>query len=688
MAEKLEDEITCSLCLLVYQEPRKLPCDHVYCTGCIQELAKFKKDNSIECPECRKIFQIPKSQVSELPVAFHINRLKDVYNDVTKSLRHASIKSHNTEAPTNNCTEHKGQTIAMFCETCSELICRDCVLNSKKHEGHQTGFIEQIAEKVRGELDNLVLPLKEMERKATVALEKVRGAQEDIKSQGELLQHSIDIAFTEIMTKLQEEKEILERETSEKIQEKMANINRQAKDLQQSRSQLKSALASIETAKKETPESELITTQSDIKSSIKTAQSDFKTLGLVPCELVDIGIETSTAEAHANIWRENSYTYKLSDPQNCTVIGAPLSYLETNTRGVLEVSILDSKGRPCIGKQSISVDLHQVRDKTPGLMKITDLGAGQYRLTLQMASRGRYKLSIEVNGRHIAQSPYELFVTRPPTQLGTPVKKIGNLKSPSGLTFSNNKLIISNHDHDQLTIIDMQGDRELVKLPAMLPTGATYDRNGHLYVCTAQDSKLHKLNKSGERLKSTITGQFKFPNGVVLMDDNKLCVCDSQQDRIRIFDTDLNYQDSITTTSVKAGVQCTPTDIDADNDGNLYVVEHGNQRVVVLDQKGEQVQIIGARRASGSLLHGMSFSSLTTPSNSQGRLSKPAGVKVFGEHVFVADWESNCVFVFTRDEGDLVTSFGGDVLTHPEGLTIDEDGFIYVAHNRREVVKF
>ncbi len=686
MAEKLEDEITCSLCLAIYQEPRKLPCDHVYCTGCIQSLAQLKKDNSIECPQCRKLFQVPNSQVSEFPVAFHMNRLKDVYNDVAKTLRHASITSQNKEASANNCSEHRGQPIAMFCETCSELICRDCVLNSKKHEGHQTGFIEQIAERVRGELDNFLVPLKEMECKASLALEKLRQTREGIKSQGEIIQQSIDIAFTEIMAKLQEEKAALEKEAADKNQEKTTNINQQAKEIQQSRSQLQTALASIETAVKVIPESELVSTQSNIKSTIKTAQSDFKFLDLIPCELVDIGIETSTPEAHANIWRENSYTYKLSDPKKCTVLGAPLSYLETNAPGLLEVSILDSKGRPCIGKQSISVDLHQVRDKAPGIMKITNLGVGQYRLTLQMANRGRYKLSIEVNGQHIARSPYEIFVTKPPIHLGMPVKKIGNLKSPSGLTYNEDKLIISNHDHDQLTIIDSQGDRELVKLPAMQPTGAIYGRDGHLYVCTAQDSKLHKLNKAGQRLKSTITGQFNFPNGIVLTEDNKLCVCDSQQDRIRIFDTDLNYQDSITTISVKAGVQCTPTDIDTDKDGNLYVVEHGNQRVVVLNRRGEQVQTIGARR-TGSLLHGMSFSSLSTPS-SPGRLSKPAGVKVFGDHVYVTDWESGCVFVFTRDEGDLVTSFGGGVLTHPEGLTIDDDGFIYVAHNRKEVVKF
>ncbi len=679
--DKLEGEITCSLCLFVFQEPRKLPCDHVYCTACLVRLASFRKNSTIECPQCRKTFQVQKGQVTDFQVAFHINRLKDVYNELSITFRHASISS-DAEALPNACKEHKTQPIAMYCETCSELICRDCVLDGTKHKDHQTGFIGQIAERFRGELNELAEPLKEMEQKTTVALEKVKETEAAIKSQGELLQESIDIAFAEIISKLKQEKSTLEREASETIQEKLRNVGQQANTIQQTRSQLQTTLSSIETAKQATPEPDLITTQRDLKSSIKAAQDDFTSLNLIPCELGDVGIEISTAEAHANIWRENSFIFSLADPQTSTVIGAPLSLLETNTRGILEVSILDSSGKPCIGRQSVSVDFHQVRDEAPGIMQITDIGAGQHRIILQVANRGRYKLSIEVNGCHIAQSPYQLFVTKPPIQLGTPIKKIGNLKSPSGLSYSMDKLLVSNHDHDVLTIIDSKGNRELIKLPAMLPTGALYDKDGNLYVCTAQDSKLHKFDKSGERLKSTMTGQFKFPNGIILSKNNELYICDSQQDRIRILDTDLSYRDSITTKSVKSGVQCTPTDIDIDEDGKLYVVEHGNQRIVVLDSNGLLIRTISPRR-SGSLLQGMSFSS----ANAHGKLVKPAGMKVFGEHVYVADWESNCVFVFTK-EGSLVTTFGEDVLTHPEGLTIDSDGYIYVAHNRKEVIKF
>lgn len=678
--EELEDEITCSLCLLIFTEPRKLPCDHVFCTGCLEKMVNYRKDNTIECPKCRKVSQIPHGQVSKFPVAFQFNRLIGLHATLIEKLRHASVSSIPELSP-NLCEEHTTQALEMFCETCDEQICRDCVLKGK-HKDHKTNYIERVAARVRGELEGFSVPLKEMERKVSVALEMVRKKQAEIRSHGDLLQETIDIAYAEIITKLQQEKESLEREAASKIQEKLRNIGQQVENIQDSKSELQTAISLIETAKQTTPDLELIASQTEIKSKIKMVETNFTSLNLKPCEGADIGIETSTAEAHANIWRENSYIFSLADPHKCKVAGSPLNCLETNTRGIIYVKLLDTRGYSCTGRQSLNVQLNRIIDNTVGNIQISDHGAGMYEIAIQVATRGRYKLSVEVNGAHIANSPYEILASKPPTQIHTPLKKIDNLKSPSGLSYSMGKLIVSNHDHDQLTVINQQGEGEVIKLPAKFPTGATYDKDGNLYVCTAGDSRLHKFDKSGQRVKSTTTGQFKFPNGLILSDESKLYVCDSQRDRIIIFDTDLNYCDSITTKTVKSKIECRPVDIDKDTNGNFYITEHGNQRILILNSLGEQIHTISTRRNS-SLLHNTSFK----PQPNQERLSKPAGIKVFGENVYVTDWESNCVFVFSI-EGSLVTSFGGDILRQPEGLTIDDDGYIYVAHSRNEVVVF
>ena len=51
----LEKEITCPLCLDIYKEPKKLPCDHIYCKDCLKSLAEVTANATIFCPECRSI---------------------------------------------------------------------------------------------------------------------------------------------------------------------------------------------------------------------------------------------------------------------------------------------------------------------------------------------------------------------------------------------------------------------------------------------------------------------------------------------------------------------------------------------------------------------------------------------------------------------------------------------------------
>ena len=63
----LEKEIICPLCLDIYKEPKKLPCDHVYCKDCLKSLAEVTANATISCPECRSITQ-PLSMVESYDI--------------------------------------------------------------------------------------------------------------------------------------------------------------------------------------------------------------------------------------------------------------------------------------------------------------------------------------------------------------------------------------------------------------------------------------------------------------------------------------------------------------------------------------------------------------------------------------------------------------------------------------------
>ena len=55
---KVEEHLTCSVCLEPFKDPKVLPCLHAYCHQCIVNLAKNANSNTIDCPECRLTVQV------------------------------------------------------------------------------------------------------------------------------------------------------------------------------------------------------------------------------------------------------------------------------------------------------------------------------------------------------------------------------------------------------------------------------------------------------------------------------------------------------------------------------------------------------------------------------------------------------------------------------------------------------
>ena len=55
---KVEEHLTCSVCLEPFKDPKVLPCLHSYCHECIVNLAKNANSDTIDCPECRLSVQV------------------------------------------------------------------------------------------------------------------------------------------------------------------------------------------------------------------------------------------------------------------------------------------------------------------------------------------------------------------------------------------------------------------------------------------------------------------------------------------------------------------------------------------------------------------------------------------------------------------------------------------------------
>ena len=203
----------------------------------------------------------------------------------------------------------------------------------------------------------------------------------------------------------------------------------------------------------------------------------------------------------------------------------------------------------------------------------------RYEVLYTPVSRGQHKLHVQVNDREINGSPFTVTMYPDPLQLGRPVRTITGLNRPRGIAFNNHKhMIVTEWGINKVSIFDINGQKiqsfgSYGNGPDQMiyPKNIVTDSVDNLYV--SSDHKLQKFSSSGVLVRcigskqgvGTQKGEFNFPRGITLYNEQAY-VCDSKNDRIQVFDLDLNFVRSIDT---RDSVD-TAYDIKFDSAGNMY----------------------------------------------------------------------------------------------------------------------
>ena len=209
---KLEEQLTCPICLDHYINPKTLPCFHPFCHQCLEGLPLDLqgKKHFLSCPTCRTPTELPEAGVVGFPVAFLINNLTEVHSllkkvssdqhvlcdnckksDATGYCKQCSkfycakcLSVHNDwvtfvdhtvisldevihtafQLPfikpnvIMKCSSH-GKSLKIYCETCQDFICSDCTV--RIHKGHEYDLVNDMYDRHRQILESNLEPVKE-----------------------------------------------------------------------------------------------------------------------------------------------------------------------------------------------------------------------------------------------------------------------------------------------------------------------------------------------------------------------------------------------------------------------------------------------------------------------------------------------------------------------------------------------
>ena len=141
-------------------------------------------------------------------------------------------------------------------------------------------------------------------------------------------------------------------------------------------------------------------------------------------------------------------------------------------------------------------------------------------------------------------------------------------------------------------------------------------------------------------------------------------MCDSDNGRVQVFDSNLNFVRLFGTHGDGPGQLKKAMDVDFDSQGNSYVIDEVKDQVLVFSGNGRYLYHFGQK------------------GQGRGELSDPGGLCVSRDLVYITEWDNDCVSVF-RTSGEFVHSFGkrgsskGELIS-PHGIAIDNDGFVFV----------
>ena len=452
--KKLEEEITCAVCQGHYQQPKLLPCNHYYCRACIEELAKHGRSRGrpFACPECRKETTLPPGGVEELQDAFFVERMKGLFGKMAKvegkleavcescsggkaiafcrqctdficaecTKQHDKLRvfsGHKVslledlkrggaesiplkEVTPPKCTDHDEQ-MKIFCFDCNRLICRDCTVID--HNGHNFNFLKKCAPESRKTLGDSLAPLRKVQADIAGAEKKLNATEAQVDTQKNEICKSLEQSFDQLKALLDQRKAELVKKASALAQEKKDAQAAQRKGLQVAQAEIQSLVEFVERNVEITSDQDLMGIHTQLQTEMEEEEKRHQQLFLEPATTANIACNPPSPDI---IPRELGAVFRVSfDTEK-------LASVELSKPSTVALKLFDLK------TPNIQATLKSLIDTTTLVQaKVTQNCTGVYTITFTPCVRGRHDLTVTVNGKDIAGSPFQVFVKIDSTEL-------------------------------------------------------------------------------------------------------------------------------------------------------------------------------------------------------------------------------------------------------------------------------
>lgn len=249
------------------------------------------------------------------------------------------------------------------------------------------------------------------------------------------------------------------------------------------------------------------------------------------------------------------------------------------------------------------------------------------------------------------------------------------LKYPVSVMVYEQGLYVVDQDAGNVKVFDMKG-RFAGSFGRMKSPYGIAVYGGNFYISDMATGEIEIHSRAGKKLgilKIKEQRQKMVP-GSLLVADKYLYVADLYQGRILVIDlTERKIIRDIGSYGTGKGQLKYPHGMAVDKEGNIYVADSGNNRIVAFDSKGHYLKTLGG------------------PPDKVGSITTVRGVDIDSkEHIYATAPLTGSVQVFNK-QGEALYSFGGPgedegQLGLPNDLFVDSSGRIYIAEIKNKRV--
>ncbi|XP_075702016.1 E3 ubiquitin/ISG15 ligase TRIM25-like [Rhinoderma darwinii] len=276
---ELREELNCSICLNIYTDPVTLRCGHNFCWVCIDRVLHTQDGSGTYiCPDCRAAF--PERPALHKTIAlrniaqsFQSEQEEEATGGIfctycdssvpavktclqcEASLCDKHLKKHSksdghvlmeptTSLENRKCSTHK-KMLEYYCTEDSTCICVTCCL-AGKHKGHQVEPMNEVSEKKRTKLRNLLEKLTSKRGETEIQVQNLEGQKQDVKKKAVGESERVASLFRDVRKDLVDlEKKVLG-EISRQMDQAVVSVSNLIQQLESQKDELSREISRIE----------------------------------------------------------------------------------------------------------------------------------------------------------------------------------------------------------------------------------------------------------------------------------------------------------------------------------------------------------------------------------------------------------------------------------------------------------